>query len=178
MFGIISTLFLMVSILMLSELKRGFPFLSLEEDAESESLFYRVTRVVDGDTIELEDGRKVRYIGINTPETVDPRRKVECFGKEASSFNKSLVEGKKVRLEKDVSETDRYGRLLRFAYLEDGTFVNEVLVREGYAYAAAYVPDITRKAFFAETEKDARENERGLWSPNTCAGEKNRESIR
>jgi hypothetical protein len=71
------------------------------------------------------------YVGINAPETVDPRRKVECFGREASDFNAGLVEGKRVRLEKDISETDRYGRLLRFVYLEDGGFVNEILVREG-----------------------------------------------
>jgi len=119
---------------------------------------------------ELEDGRKVRYIGINAPETVDPRRKVECFGREASDFNVGLVEGKRVRLEKDVSETDRYGRLLRFVYLEDGGFVNEILVREGYAYASAYGPDIARKELFAEAEKDARKNRRGLWASDTCDG--------
>ena len=140
------------------------------------SLSYRVIRSVDGDTIELEGGQKVRYVGVNAPETVDPRRKVECFGKEASTFNASLVEGKMVRLERDVSGTDKYGRLLRFVYLEDGTFVNEVLVREGYAYASAYAPDFTRKFFFAEAEKDARKNQRGLWSPDTCDGRK--ESVR
>lgn len=170
--GIVSTLFLVVCVLALPHFRVFFPHIQLEEDIYGEQSF-RVLRSVDGDTIELEDGRKVRYVGINTPETVDPRRKVECFGKESSTFNQNLVEGKMVRLEKDISDTDKYGRLLRFVYLEDGTFVNEVLVREGYAYASAYAPDLTRKAFFAEAEKDARKNQRGLWSPDTCDGQTN-----
>ena len=132
----------------------------------------RVVRAVDGDTIELENGDKVRYVGINAPESVDPRRKVECFGKEASVFNRDLVAGKSVRLEKDISNHDKYGRLLRFMYLEDGTLVNESLVREGYAYASPYVPDISRKDMFREAESDARMNARGLWSPDTCNGKK------
>src|SRR3990167_3408922 len=76
-----------------------------------------VTRVIDGDTIEIEGGQKVRYIGIDTPETVDPRKPVQCFGVEASNKNKELVSGKRDRLEKDVSETDKYGRLLRYIYI-------------------------------------------------------------
>ncbi len=132
----------------------------------------RVARVVDGDTIELENGEKVRYIGVNAQESVDPRRQVECFGKEASSFNKNLVEGKMVRLEKDISDRDKYGRLLRFVFLEDGTFVNETLVREGYAYASPYTPDISKKEFFREAESIARIHTRGLWSPDTCNGKK------
>ena len=132
----------------------------------------RVARVVDGDTIEIENGEKVRYIGVNAPESVDPRRKVECFGKEASAYNKNLVEGKRVRLERDISDRDKYGRLLRFVYLADGTLVNEVLVREGYAHASPYTPDISKKEFFREAESDARMHTRGLWSPDTCDGEK------
>jgi|JI8StandDraft_1071087.scaffolds.fasta_scaffold121735_2 micrococcal nuclease len=170
--GMASTLFLIACVLALPEIRLRFPLIQNQGESSEEQEVYRVTRVVDGDTVELGDGRKVRYIGINTPETVDPRRQVECFGKEASAFNASLVEGKMVRLERDVSGTDKYGRLLRFVYLEDGTFVNEVLVREGYAYASAYAPDLTRKFFFAEAEKDARKNQRGLWSPDTCDGRK------
>ena len=82
----------------------------------------KVTRVIDGDTIELETGQKVRYIGINTPETVDPRKPAECFGRESSEKNKELVEGKIVELEKDISETDKYQRLLRYVYV-DGVLV-------------------------------------------------------
>lgn len=132
----------------------------------------RVKRIIDGDTIELEDGQRVRYIGINTPESVDPRRAVQCFGKEAAAFNRELVEGKTVRLEKDVSETDRYGRSLRFVYLEDGTLVNERLVSEGYAYASPYAPDISKKDIFKKAENKAREEKKGLWSPDTCDGKK------
>ncbi len=131
-----------------------------------------VARVIDGDTIELENGEKLRYIGINTPESVDPRRKVECFGKEASAFNKNLVEGKRIRLERDVSDRDKYGRLLRFAYLENGRLVNEVLVREGYAYASPYMPDLSKSDFFREAESDAKSNHRGLWNKEVCDGRK------
>lgn len=140
--------------------------------SQEEAPSLRVERVIDGDTIELEDGRKVRYIGINTPESVDPRRSPQCFGKEASAFNRELVEGKNVRLEKDVSETDKYGRLLRFVYLEDGTFVNERLVSEGYAAASPYAPDISKKDFFKAAEVEARQAGRGLWSPTTCDGKR------
>jgi len=95
-----------------------------------------VARVVDGDTIELTDGRKVRYIGVNTSETVDPRKPVECFSKEAKVENKRLAEGKTVQLEKDISQTDKYGRLLRYVYVgppAGGLMVNEYLVRQGFA---------------------------------------------
>ncbi len=172
MLGIANTLFLVAFVLMLPEIQLRFPLMQNRGENFEGQEVYRVARVVDGDTIELEDGRKVRYIGINTPETVDLRRKVECFGKEASSFNANLVKGRSVRLEKDISETDKYGRLLRFVYLEDGTFVNEVLVREGYAYASAYTPDVSRKELFLEAEKNARENHRGLWALDTCDGKK------
>lgn len=131
-----------------------------------------VTRVVDGDTIELSTGEKVRYIGVNTPESVDPRRKVECFGKEASEWNRQLVLGNRVRLERDISERDKYGRLLRFVYLEDGSMVNALLVKEGYAYASPYPPDISKKDMFRAAEVTAREQARGLWSPDTCDGKK------
>ena len=131
-----------------------------------------VKRVVDGDTIELESGEKVRYIGVNTPESVKVNSPVECFGKEASAHNKSMVEGKTVRLEKDVSDKDRYGRLLRFVYLSDGTFVNEALVRDGYARVSTFPPDVTRAEDFKLAERDARDNKRGLWADDTCAGKK------
>lgn len=128
----------------------------------SEGIFL-VKRVIDGDTIELDSGQKVRYIGIDTPETVHPEKSVECFGKEASSKNKSLVEGKKVRLEKDVSETDKYGRLVRYIYLEDGTFINLFLVKEGYAKSYTYPPDVKYQNEIVKAEQEARENQRGLW---------------
>lgn len=131
-----------------------------------------ITRAIDGDTIELENGDRVRYIGVNAPESVDPRRKVECFGKEASAFNRDLVEGKRVRLEKDVSDRDKYNRFLRFVFLEDGTLVNEMLVREGYAFASAYPPDVSKAKLFRDAEREAREGKRGLWAEDTCQGRK------
>lgn len=125
----------------------------------------QVVRVVDGDTIIVRlDGRdvRVRYIGINAPESADPRREVQCFGKEAAARNEQLVGGKRVRLEKDVSETDQYGRLLRYVYV-DGTMVNAVLVQEGYAYAITVPPDVRYAEELRRLEREAREARRGLW---------------
>jgi micrococcal nuclease len=122
-----------------------------------------VRRVIDGDTIELTDGRRVRYIGINTPETVDPRRSVECFGREASVKNKQLVEGKTVKLEKDISEKDTFSRFLRYVYVDD-VFINDYLVRQGYARATTYPPDVKYADRFVASEREARLSARGLWS--------------
>ncbi|MBU0569352.1 thermonuclease family protein [Patescibacteria group bacterium] len=124
---------------------------------------FKVTRVIDGDTIEIEGGRKVRYIGIDTPETVHPSEPVECFGEEASDENKRLLEGKQVRLEKDISEVDKYDRLLRYVWVGD-VFVNDHLVRQGYANSTTYPPDVKYQEQFREAEQEARENNRGFWS--------------
>jgi len=132
-------------------------------DQENNQNFVLVTKVTDGDTIEIEGGQKVRYIGIDTPETVHPSKPVMCFGKEASNYNKDLVFGQKIRLEKDISETDKYGRLLRYVYLEDGTFVNLQLVKEGYATSYSYPPDIKFQQDFLSAEKLARDEGIGLW---------------
>jgi endonuclease YncB( thermonuclease family) len=124
-----------------------------------------VTRVVDGDTIRVEmDGEefRVRYIGIDTPETVDPRRPVQCFGHEASERNRQLVEGKIVGLEKDVSDTDAFGRLLRYVWVGD-QMTNAALVEEGFALASTYPPDVRYADQFASLQAQARENVRGLW---------------
>ena len=137
---------------------------------------YPVTRVIDGDTIEvMHHGvpTRVRYIGVDTPETVHPSKPVECYGKEASERNKALVSGQSVRLERDISDTDRYGRLLRYVYVED-VFVNHALVVEGYAHARAYPPDVQYSELFREAEREAREAGRGLWGP-MCTGEEVRD---
>lgn len=138
--------------------------------ASDEARLKRVVKVIDGDTIEIENGIKVRYIGIDTPEIHHPKKDVQCFGKIAAEKNKELVEGKQIRLKKDISEMDRYGRLLRFVYLEEPTatgpatlFLNDYLVRQGYALASTYPPDITYASQFKEAEIEARENNRGLW---------------
>lgn len=122
----------------------------------------KVLRVVDGDTIKIEGDEVVRYIGIDAPETVHPSKPVQCYGKEASEKNRELVEGKEVFLEKDVSETDKYGRLLRYVWLGE-TLVNEYLVREGYAQASSYPPDVKYQDRFIEAQRLAREEEKGLW---------------
>jgi micrococcal nuclease len=124
-----------------------------------------VSRVIDGDTITvLLDGRSynVRYIGIDAPETVAPGRPVEWMGREATAANKALVEGKMVYLEKDVSNTDRYGRLLRYVYVGQ-VFVNAELVRQGYAVVSTYPPDVKYQSLFLQMQQEARAAGRGLW---------------
>jgi micrococcal nuclease len=137
-----------------------------------------VVRTVDGDTLDVRiDGedkdQRIRLLGIDTPETLDPRRPVECFGKVASDYMKTLLEGKRVLLMADVlaDERDKYDRLLRNVFLEDGTDVNALMVREGYASAYLSFPlDPVRKRMLKDLEKDAKLKENGLWSPNTCNG--------
>ena len=124
----------------------------------------QVTRVIDGDTIVLASGEHFRYIGIDTPEEADARKPVQCFAREATEKNKELVEGKMIRFKKDVDEHDRYGRLLGFVYLLDGTFVNLELVKQGYAFAYPYPPDISKSVEFRDAERYARDNKLGLWN--------------
>jgi len=130
-----------------------------------------VVRVVDGDTVVLDGNERVRLIGINTPETVDPRRAVQWYGKEASARAKALLEGRRVRLEYDVERKDRYDRTLAYLFREDGLFVNLVLVQEGYAFAYRYPPNVKYAERFREAERGAREGSRGLWSDAAKAGE-------
>jgi len=137
-----------------------------------------VKRVIDGDTIQLENNHLVRYIGINTPELHNRQKPVECFAQKAFEFNKKLVEGKTVYLEKDVSETDKYKRLLRYVWIENSRFktenskltiknnkvmVNEMLVREGYAYVSTFPPDVKYATLFRQAQNEAINNNKGLW---------------
>jgi endonuclease YncB( thermonuclease family) len=124
----------------------------------------KVAQVIDGDTIVLVNGDHLRYIGMDTPEEFDQRKPVQCFAKEAAQRNKQLVEGHTITFYKDVNETDKYGRWLGFVYLEDGTFVNEELVKEGYAFAYPYKPDISKSVVFQTAETNARQNKLGLWA--------------
>ena len=118
----------------------------------------RVVRVIDGDTIELESGRLVRYIGIDTPELDYD----DCFGQNAKEVNRLLVENKEVDLIQDVSVTDKYGRILAYVYA-DGVFVIEHLVKFGYEYALSYAPDVKHSSLFSEHQRTARSERRGLW---------------
>lgn len=137
------------------------------------SVRYFVLHVVDGDTLDIDmDGTKtrLRLIGINTPETVDPRRPVECFGKEASAKAKELLEGKMVSIEYDPSQDkyDKYGRLLVYVYLPDGSFFNERMIREGYAHEYTYRFPYKYQREFKQAENEARAAHRGLWREGVC----------
>ena len=122
-----------------------------------------VVRVVDGDTLVLDGNERVRLIGVDTPETVDPRRPVQYFGKEASAFTKRTAEGKRARLEYDQERTDRYGCTLAYVYLEDGTFLNAEIIRQGFGHAYTRFPFRYADEFRAY-EREAREQRRGLWA--------------
>jgi len=116
-----------------------------------------VTRIIDGDTIEIEGSIRVRYIGIDTPEIGEP------YYLEAKEANLNLVGGKRIQLEKDVEDKDEYGRLLRYVWV-DGIMVNAELVRLGYAYSYSYPPNLKYQAHFLQLEREAREQKRGLWT--------------
>jgi micrococcal nuclease len=124
--------------------------------------------VVDGDTVAVRiDGadQRVRYIGVDTPETVKPGTPVQCFGKAASAYNHRLVDGQSVRLHFDAERHDRYGRLLAYVYrARDGLFVNAALVRGGYATTLTIPPNTAHATQFATLERRARQRHRGLWS--------------
>ena len=128
-----------------------------------------VTRVVDGDTIHVSIGgneETVRLIGINTPETVDPRSPVECFGEEAHDHTESLLPGgTEVRLVRDVEARDRYHRLLAYVYrVDDGLFVNLALAEDGYADLLTFPPNVAHVDDFTRAVREAREAGRGLWA--------------
>jgi micrococcal nuclease len=127
----------------------------------------RVTRVVDGDTIHVMVGgvdEAVRYIGIDTPESVKPGTPVQCFAKAASAANERLIDGRRVRLTFDAERRDRYGRLLAYVYrADDGAFVNARLVKDGYARTLTIPPNVRFADSFAALAREAREQRRGLW---------------
>ncbi len=140
-------------------------------------VYYTVTKITDGDTLHISmDGldETVRLIGINTPETVDPRRSVECFGKEASERMREIAQGKIVRLEYDDSQSlrDTYNRLLAYVYLEDGQMINRKMIAEGYAYEYTYLTPYHYQKEFRDLQRLAQSAERGLWAKNTCNGSK------
>jgi micrococcal nuclease len=141
---------------------------------ETNRLKAKVTRVVDGDTLEIDlNGKKetVRLVLVDTPETKHPTKPVQPFGKEASEFTKSSLEGKDITLEKDVTERDRYGRLLMYVYLGDKMF-NETLLEQGLARVAVYQPDVKYIDKFRALQKKAQESGIGIWSIENYASEK------
>lgn len=130
-------------------------------------IYYPIKKFVDGDTFWIDDGtskgKKIRLIGVDTPETRHPKKGVEYFGKEASNYVKNLLAFNKVRLEFDIEKKDRYGRLLAYVYLEDGTFLNANLVENGYAQVSTYPPNVKYADYFLKLERHARNNNLGLW---------------
>ncbi len=167
------------------------PSLKLEnEESQSEESFndqeisqepkeegFKVVKVIDGDTIDVfidNKTERLRLIGIDTPETVDPRKSVQCFGREASNKAKELLDGRFVVLESDESqgERDKYKRLLRYVFLPDGTNFNLFMIAEGYAHEYTYDEPYKYQSDFKQAEINARNNNKGLWSPSTCSGNK------
>lgn len=136
---------------------------------------FDVVGVVDGDTIKVSELGTLRLIGMDTPETKDPRLGyVECFGKEASNKATELLSGKKVYLEFDPSNRiDKYGRTLAYVYREDGYFFNKQMIAEGYANSYTKYPH-PKMDEFNQAQEQARTSQAGLWSPNSCNGDTNR----
>lgn len=140
-----------------------------EDDRLDASVGGRVVRVIDGDTIRVRlddpaESRTVRYIGVDTPETVAPDEPVQCFGEAASQFNKALVAGKRVGLVLGRERRDRYGRLLAYVRVQGGPLVEDVLLRGGYARTLTIPPNDDRAPHFRALERRARAEGRGLWS--------------
>ena len=142
----------------------------------SDEEFLKVVDVIDGDTIKVDIGGNIetlRLIGMDTPETVDPRKPVQCFAEEASNQAKKMLAGNQVKLEADETqgERDKYDRLLRYVFLEDGTFYNEYMIAEGFAHEYTYQSNPYKyQADFQKSEKNARENKKGFWG-DACNGD-------
>jgi len=140
---------------------------------ENKNDLYPVIKIVDGDTIDVKINgvdERLRLIGINTPETVDPRKPVECFGKEASNKAKELLTGKNVKIEYDNSQgtRDKYNRLLAYVYREDGLFYNKYMIEKGYAYEYTYNTPYKYQADFKQAQATAKANKTGLWADGAC----------
>ncbi len=160
-------------------LYRDLPHLNTADlvNDKDRTSYYLVTRVVDGDTIVVDVNgaeEKVRLIGINTPETVDPRRTVECYGVEASAYMKSMANNQYIQLEYDSSQDkrDKYHRLLAYAYLQDGQMLNKKMIADGYAYEYTYNKPYKYQKEFKAAQSVASYSNRGLWSTDTCNGKK------
>lgn len=144
------------------------PLAHAAENRETELAARQVTRIVDGDTIVLSPNDKVRLIGVDTPETVHPKKIVECYGKEAKEFTQNAVSGQKIRLVLDDANAgrrhkDRYGRTLGYVYLQDGMMLNAELIRRGFAHAYTRFP-FRYLVEFRRLEQEARGRGAGLWS--------------
>ncbi len=169
-----------IVIAVLYSIYKGEPVLiginpSTQNSQTTSTSSFPVVHIVDGDTIDIERGgvkERLRLIGVNSPESVDPRRPVECFGKEASKYASSILTGQSVTIETDTSQglLDKYGRTLAYVFLADGRNFNELMIRDGYAYEYTYSKPYKYQKLFNDAEYDAKSHERGLWASSTCSG--------
>ncbi len=171
--SVISGLFLSVFI---SWMSTEGQVLSETEIGENEHETYLVSRVVDGDTVHLlrgEETIKFRLVGIDTPETVDPRKEVECYGQEAKEYLEDLILNQQVVVENDLTQDayDRYGRMLGYIYLGD-VLVNLKMIEEGYAYEYTYRLPYQFQDEFKNAQARAQLENRGLWSESSCDGQR------
>ncbi len=146
----------------------------LDQVSENPKITARIIRVVDGDTVSLEiEGKNetIRIIGINTPETADPRKPVECFGQEASARAQSLLVNQSVTLEADATqgERDKYDRLLRYVFLPDGSDFGKQMISEGYAYEYTYSTPYKYQQDYKTSQSEAETAKRGLWADGACS---------
>ncbi len=169
-----SVRFAVIQLLLLAVLNTG----SLPVAAQGAQREATVVRVIDGDTVDVQftDDRstdRIRLIGIDTPEVVDPRKPVQCFGREASEHAHGLLDGQAVSVEKDASQGDRdiYGRLLSYLRLPDGRNFGQTMIADGYAHEYTYRLPYAYQDDFRAAQNDAMTNQLGLWSPGTCAGD-------
>lgn len=164
----------LLTILVLYLIMPNYSFAALDSTNVKEKA--KVYYVTDGDTVKVRINGKnfvVRLIGVDTPETKDPRKTVQCFGKEASDYTKKILLNQTVILEPDRASgnKDKYGRLLRYVFLADGTNFDRQLIAQGYAHEYTYKSIIYRyQTKFKQSQKDAQKNERGLWADTACAG--------
>ncbi len=146
---------------------------SSTQQIKTDPLLHTVVRVVDGDTIVVDVRgvpTKVRLIGLDTPEAVDPRKSVQCFGEEASREAHRMLDGEKVRLEHDPSQDtyDKYGRTLAYVFLQDGTLFNKYMIAEGFGHEYTYRIPYKYQAEFKAAQREARAAGKGLWAPGAC----------
>lgn len=165
----------MSALIALESLISGGNVLSTEAEViEEKGVRVQVVDVVDGDTVRIVHNtskKVVRLIGIDSPETVHPQKKVECFGKEASDKLLELIDDRWVYIHADNSQgdVDRYGRLLRYIFLENGTHINEHMISEGYAVEYTYDEPYMYQSSFKKAQKNAQDSKKGLWADNACA---------
>lgn len=183
----IASLLLLIPILSGCVIKDNFSLLAALANeatitAEAKPDYYYVTKVVDGDTIDVKiNGRveRVRLIGINTPESVDPHRPVECYGPESAKEASALLDNKLVKLASDPTQTDRdkFGRLLRYVTTEAGLDYNLEIIKRGFAFEYTYKNHYKFQAQYKVAQLEAQKNKIGLWADSTCGKKYTAKSI-